>query len=101
VQITNNIHPASKDWAEYEKRLLKKPGVRKAMEEDALEVAIAGAVIEARIKNGLTQKDLANKLHTKQSVISRVENAKTMPSLDFLQRLADVLGYKLQVQLKP
>ena len=101
MRTTNNTHPASKDWTEYEKKLLKKPGVRKAMEEDALEVAIAGAVIEARIKKGLTQKDLADKLHTKQSVISRVENAKTMPSLDFLQRLADVLGYTLQVQLRP
>ncbi len=87
-------------WDEYEKKLLKKPGVQKALEETALEYEIARAIIEARVNKGLTQKDLATAMHTKQSVISRVENAKTMPSLAFLKRLADVLGVSLQVQLK-
>jgi ribosome-binding protein aMBF1 (putative translation factor) len=87
-------------WDEYEKKLLKNPIVRKELEEGALEYEIAKAIIEARLNKGLTQKELAAALHTKQSVISRVENAKTMPSLAFLQRLAEVLGYSLQVQLK-
>jgi ribosome-binding protein aMBF1 (putative translation factor) len=88
------------NWDEYEKKLLKKPGVRKALKESKLEYEIARAVIEARLNRGLTQKELATALHTKQSVISRVENAKTTPSLAFLKRLADVLGYSLKVQLK-
>ncbi len=87
-------------WEEYEKKLLQKPGVRQALRESALEYEIARAIIEARLNRGLTQKELAAALHTKQSVISRVENAKTMPSLAFLKRLADVLGYSLQVQLR-
>lgn len=87
-------------WDEYEKKLLKNPDVRRELEDSALEYEIARAIIEARIKRGLTQKELAAALHTKQSVISRVENAKTMPSLAFLKRLADVLGYSLQVHLK-
>jgi len=40
-------------------------------------------------------------MNTKQSVISRVENAKTVPSLSFLKRLAQVLDASLQVQFKP
>jgi ribosome-binding protein aMBF1 (putative translation factor) len=96
--MKQNYNPTN--WDEYEKKLLKKPGVRKALQETALEYEIARAIIEARLNKGLTQKELAAALHTKQSVISRVENAKTMPSLAFLQRLADVLGYSLQVQLK-
>lgn len=88
------------DWDEYEKQLLKKPGVRQALQASELEYEIARAVIEARLNRGLTQQELAAALHTKQSVISRVENAKTTPSLAFLKRLADVLGYSLQVQLK-
>ncbi len=88
------------NWDEYEKELLKNPAVRQELEETALEYEIARLIIEARIKRGFTQKELAAALGTKQSVISRVENARTMPSLAFLKRLADVLGYSLQVQLK-
>jgi ribosome-binding protein aMBF1 (putative translation factor) len=88
------------NWDQYEKKLLKKPGVRQALKESRLEYEIARAIIKIRVENGLTQKELAVALHTKQSVISRVENAKTMPSLTFLKRLADELGYSLHVQLK-
>jgi ribosome-binding protein aMBF1 (putative translation factor) len=90
----------SANWDAYEKKLLKKPGVRKALKESQLEYEIARAIIRVRLEKGLTQKELAAALHTKQSVISRVENAKTTPSLAFLKRLANELGYSLQVQLK-
>ena len=56
---------------------------------------------KARIEKGLTQADIAKRMKTKQSVISRAENAKTVPSLSFLKRLARVLGLSLQVQFKP
>ena len=88
-------------WDGYEKKLLRNPGMVKALKETAIEFEIARAVIEARLSRGLTQKELAIALKTKQSVISRVENAKTMPSLAFLQRLAKMLGYSLQISLKP
>lgn len=88
------------DWEDFKKELLKKPGFKEALKETEVEYQIARALIEARIKKGLTQKQLAQALRTKQSVISRVENAKTMPSLAFLERLAAVLGASLEVQFK-
>ncbi len=88
------------DFKTHKKQLLKDPEFRKIYEETELEFQIAKAVIEARINRGLSQKDLAEKLHTKQSVISRVENAKTTPSLSFLKRLAEALNVSLQVQLR-
>lgn len=60
----------------------------------------ARVLIKARIEKGLTQAEIAKRMHTKQSVISRVENAKTVPSLSFLKRLAHVLDATLQVQFK-
>ena len=90
----------SVDWDDFEKELFKQPGFKEAVRETEIEYQIARALIEARIKKGLTQKQLASALHTKQSVISRVENAKTMPSLAFLKRLAHVLGGSLEVQFK-
>ncbi len=88
------------DWKEYEKILMQRPGFKKALEETRLEYEIARAIIKARIERGLTQAEIAKRMHTKQSVISRVENAKTVPSLSFLKRLADALNTSLQVQFK-
>jgi len=88
------------DWDEFKKELEKQPGFKEAMKETELEYQVARAIIVARIKKGLTQEGLAKAMHTKQSVISRVENAKTVPSLSFLKRLAKVLDASLQVQFK-
>ncbi len=88
------------DWDTHKKILLKDPKFKKAYEESQLEYEIARAIIRARIENGLTQKQLAQKLNTKQSVISRVESANTTPSLSFLKRLAQALNTSLQVQFK-
>lgn len=86
------------DWKTHRAELLKDPEVQKAIKESELEFQIAKAIIDARINKGLSQKDLAERLHTKQSVISRVENAKTTPSLSFLKRLAEVLNVSLKVE---
>lgn len=88
------------DWDDFEKELFKKPGFKEAVEETRLEFEIAHALIKARVEKGLTQVEIAKRMKTKQSVISRVENAKTVPSLSFLKRLARVLGASLQIQFK-
>ena len=88
------------DWDDFRKELEAQPGFKEALKETELEFQVARAVIEARIKKGMTQEDLAKAMNTKQSVISRVENAKTVPSLSFLKRLAQVFGASLQVQFK-
>lgn len=88
-------------WEDFQKELESQPGFKEAQEETRLEYEIARALIKARIEKGLTQADIAKRMNTKQSVISRVENAKTVPSLSFLKRLAQVLDASLQVQFKP
>lgn len=88
------------DWETHRKILLKDPKVRKALKENELEYQVARAVIRARIEQNLTQIQLARRLKTRQSVISRVENAKTVPSLSFLKRLATALNVSLSVRLQ-
>ncbi len=88
------------DWTTHKKLLLKDPEVKKALKETEVEYQVARAVIRARIEQGLTQAQLARKLKTRQSVISRVENAKTVPSLSFLKRLAEALNVSLRVQFQ-
>ncbi len=89
-----------KDWNELKKELLKNPEFKKLYEESQPEYEIARAIIRARMERKITQKELAKKMHTTQSVISRVEQAKTSPSISFLKRLAAVLNTTLQVQFK-
>ena len=86
------------DWETHRKILLKDPAVRKALKENEVEYQIARAIIIARLNNNLTQRGLAKKMGTKQSVISRVENAKTTPSVSFLKRLAEVLNTDLIIK---
>lgn len=84
-------------FEEHKKQLLKDPEFRKALKETRLEYEVARQLILARIKKGLTQQKLAQKMKTKQSVISRVESGQHLPSLSFLQRLAHVIGTNLTV----
>lgn len=86
------------NWKTHRKLLLKDPEVRKALKENEPEYQIARALIRARIEKNLTQKQLAVKLGTKQSVLSRVENAKTTPTVSFLKRLAVVLNMNLKIE---
>ncbi|MFQ5885976.1 MAG: helix-turn-helix domain-containing protein [Anaerolineae bacterium] len=84
-------------WKEVEKKLLKKPGVHKAMEESRVENELADAIIEARLATGLTQAQLAKKIGTNQASISRLENGEANPRLSTLKKLADVLNMELRV----
>jgi len=85
------------DWQTHKKQLLKNPKFKRALKESRVEYEIARAVVRARLKHQLTQKQLAKKLKTQQSVISRVENAQTTTSVSFLKRLANIFGGELKI----
>ncbi len=88
------------NWDVYKQKLLKDPEFKKLYDESQPEFEIAKAIIRTRIERKITQKELAKKMHTTQSVISRVEQARTSPSISFLKRLATALHTTLQVQFK-
>jgi len=58
---------------------------------------LIGDLIEARLKKGLTQEQLAKKIGTKQSAIARVESGNANISFDFLVKLTDALDTKLMI----
>lgn len=88
------------NWDTYKQKLLKDHAFKKLYEESQPEFEIAKAIIRARINNKITQKELAEKMNTTQSVISRVEQGKTSPSIALLKRLATALNTTLRVQFK-
>ncbi|MBI3306144.1 helix-turn-helix transcriptional regulator [Candidatus Nomurabacteria bacterium] len=53
---------------------------------------VANLITEARYHYELTQAQLAKKVGTQQPSIARIESGSTLPSLSFLERLADSIG---------
>lgn len=87
------------DWKTLEEKLLADPAVKKEYERLAPQYAVISQLISARIKNGMTQKEIAEKSGTKQSAIARFESGMSNPTLGFLQKIADAMGYKLTIHL--
>ncbi|MHA2023052.1 MAG: helix-turn-helix domain-containing protein [Candidatus Thorarchaeota archaeon] len=56
-------------------------------------------VINERLYQRLSQKQLARKIGTKQSVVSRFENFGRSPSLKWLVRLAEGLGVRFRATI--
>ena len=57
-----------------------------------------GTIIKKlRLENGMTQEDLAKKLHTRKTVISRMENYPSDIRLAILAKAADVFGKKVKI----
>jgi len=83
------------------KQSLKNPAFKKAWQESETEYQIARQMIKSRIKNKLSQRSLAEKAHTTQAVISRLETMSANPSLALLQKIATALDKSLMLTIKP
>ena len=86
------------DFEIWEKEALKDPELRAEYDKLQPEFALIQAVIDARIKKRVTQKMLAEKIGTKQSVISRLESGRANPSIAFLKKLANALNTRLEIR---
>jgi len=80
---------------------MKDKSYQKEYEALGEEFALASAVIEARIRAGLTQEELAQKMGTTQPVIARLESGRTRPSMRTLERFARATGTRLLIGFEP
>ena len=55
---------------------------------------------ELRLKEGMTQEELAQKLKTKKSVISRMENHAEDVRLSTLEKVAGAFGKKVHITIE-
>jgi ribosome-binding protein aMBF1 (putative translation factor) len=67
---------------------------RAAQERLAPYEAIARFVIQRRAELGLTQEEVAERMGTSHSAISRIESGEHRTSVATLQRLAEALGVR-------
>ena len=61
---------------------------------------VADLLREARTRAGLTQRTLARRAGTAQSVIARIEGGVASPTWETLSRLLGALGFDLRVDLE-
>ncbi len=90
-----------KTFDAYLNEQLKNPEFKK--EYDALEpeFAIIQALIDARSKSGITQKELADRTGINQADISRIERGNANPSLRTIRRLAEGMGMRVKLEFEP
>lgn len=87
-----------KNWNILKKELLKNKKVEEEYKKLEPHYQIISQLIEARVKKGLTQKELADKIGVKQSAIARVESGTSNPTLAFLTKITQATGSKLVIQ---
>src|SRR6266481_1025150 len=80
-------------------RLLANPKVKAEYDALAPEFEIAAELLRARLRAGLSQAELAERMGTSQSTIARLENGHTLPSTKTLLRYAEATGSRFHVRL--
>lgn len=95
----------SKKWnKEIETKVISDPESREIYERKRREIEIALLMRKTREKANLSQEDVAERMHTTRSAVSRLESSGTgrhSPSLETLLKYAQALGYSIKINLIP
>jgi predicted transcriptional regulator len=83
----------------FKARMLADPEVRREYDALKSEFAIASELIRARMRAGLSQAELAERMGTSQSAIARLESGQTLPSTKTLLRFAEATRSKVELRL--
>ena len=89
-----------KNLSDLKLELLKDSQTRDEYDALKTQFAVASQIIEIRKKKGLTQKQLADCVGTKQAAIARMESGKYNPSVQLLSKVARALGAHLILRLE-
>lgn len=84
-----------------QKRAARDPEFAEGLESGYEEFKVGVLLRQAREEAGLTQEELATRLDTKKSAISRIENHAGDIRLSTLERYAKALGRQLSLELRP
>jgi len=88
-----------KTLSKYIDELKKNPEFLENFESGYEEFKIGITLREARIKAGLTQEEIAERLKTKKSNISRIENHAEDIKLSTLEKFAGAIGKKIEIKI--
>ena len=82
-----------------EKRKRADKAFAKDFDEGYEEFKVGVMLRQAREAAGLTQEELARRLRTKKTAISRIENHAEDIKLSTLERVASALGKRLEIKI--
>ena len=87
------------NFTDFKKEALKDSEVREEYNKLKPIYKLRKQLIELRTKAGLTQEEVAEKLHTKKSNISRLEsaNSESSPRLSTIEEYANAMGYEIKI----
>ena len=89
------IYPS---FERYLSQRMKNKEFREAYEKEGRRLKIAYGILQLRKKQKISQKDLAAKLDTTQSVIARMESGQQNFTTDTLQKIASVFKRNLKIE---
>lgn len=86
---------------DYFQEQLKDPEFKKEWDDIQPEMDVIRAIVDARISQNITQKELAERTGINQADISKLENGTRNPSLKMLKKLAYGMGMQLKIGFEP
>lgn len=97
------FRPVRHDQKKALKKAMERPGFREAWEASADEYAPLRSLLEARRQSGLTQEEIAARMGTSKSAVSRLESSlrdpKHSPTFETIRRYAKACGKRMELQL--
>ena len=89
------------EFQDYLQEQLKDPEFKKEWDDIQPEMDVIRAMVDTRIGQNLTPKQLAERTGIDQADISKLENGTRNPSLKLLKRLAKGMGMQLKIEFVP
>ncbi|AFV96630.1 MULTISPECIES: helix-turn-helix domain-containing protein [unclassified Sulfuricurvum] len=85
------------DFQHHLNESLQNEEFKTAYQQKELRFKIIDILVGLRLQYKLTQGELAKKLGTTQTVISRIENGSVNVGIDFLQKLGNAFNKKIEI----
>jgi transcriptional regulator with XRE-family HTH domain len=86
---------------EFKDEQMKDDEFAKEYEAIQPELDVIRAIVDARISQNMTQKELSERTGINQADISKLENGTRNPSVNLLKRLAEGMGMALKIEFIP
>ena len=86
------------EWKKLREELLHDPEVREAYETRTVERELARAVMQQRLSQQITQKEMAGKMCIPQGNVSRLESGTLSPTIATLHKAAQALNVSLEIR---
>jgi transcriptional regulator with XRE-family HTH domain len=90
-----------KTFKQFKDEQMKDDRFAKEYEKIQPEMDVIRAIVDARISQNMTQKELAERTGIHQADISKLENGTRNPSVNLLKRLAEGMDMALKIEFVP